>query len=50
LTLYDNTVMGQHPLIYGKNEGFNVRVVTALGVVGVVKYYVAVEWVEVPGY
>jgi hypothetical protein len=49
-TLYELTAAGQHPLIFGKNEGLNVRVVTAMGAVGVVKYYVTLEWAEVSGY
>lgn len=48
--LLNVTANGQHPLLLALNEGFNVRVVTAQGAVGVVKYYIRVDWAEVVGY
>jgi hypothetical protein len=48
--LYAVTSAGQHPIVLGANEGFRVRVVTAQGGTGVVKYYVAAEWSETNGY
>lgn len=50
VTLYELTAAGQHPVVLAKNEGLNVRVVTAMGAVGVVKYYVAVDWAELAGF
>lgn len=38
---------GQYPITFTTNEGFVLRVPTAQGAVGVVKYYITVEWVEV---
>jgi hypothetical protein len=49
IDLYKQDVQNQHPVIFGNNEGFNIRVVTAQGAVGVIKVYIAVEWAEVPG-
>lgn len=40
----------QHPIICGPNEGWNIRVVTAQGATGVVKYYVRVDWAELAGF
>ena len=47
--LYKEDAQAQHPVMFGPNEGFNVRMVTAMGAVGVIKVYLAVEWAEVPG-
>ena len=49
LELYKHDTMAQHPVMFGNNEGFNIRVVTAMGAVGVVRFYWAIEWAEVPG-
>ena len=38
---------GQYPVTLSTNEGIIVRVPTAQGAVGVVKYYITIEWVEV---
>lgn len=48
--LLQTTASGEHPLVLSANEGFNIRVVTTQGAVGVVKYYVRVNWAEVPGF
>lgn len=48
--LYKHDATGEHPIVLGSNEGFNIRVVTAMGAVGVVKLYVSTTWVEAPGY
>lgn len=48
--LYDLADAGQHPVVLAKNEGFAVRVVTAMGAVGVVKYYVEATWAELAGF
>ena len=48
--IYKHDAFGEHPIILGSNEGFNIRVVTAMGAVGVVKLYVSTTWVEAPGY
>lgn len=50
IDLYKHDAVGEHPLILGSNEGFNIRVVTAMGAAGVVKLYVSTTWAEVPGY
>jgi hypothetical protein len=50
VTLYECTALGQHPVVLAKNEGLNLRVVTAMGAGGVVKYYVSLDWAEVAGY
>ena len=47
--VFKDDVNAQHPMMFGAGEGFNVRVVTAMGVVGVIKVYFTVEWAEVPG-
>jgi hypothetical protein len=50
LLLYDNKEFGVHPKVFGKDEGFLVRAVTAMGAVGVIKAYVMAEWAEVAQY
>jgi hypothetical protein len=50
LLLYDNKEFGIHPKIFGINEGFVIRAVTAMGAVGVIKAYVHAEWAEVRQY
>lgn len=50
IPIYDVTAFGQHPVILAANEGFNLRVVTAQGAVGVVAYYIKCDWAEVAGY
>lgn len=45
--LYKLDAAGQHPMMFGKDEGFNVRIPTAQGATGVVKYYIRVDWAEV---
>jgi hypothetical protein len=47
--LYAENILNEHPQMFGANEGFNVRAVTAMGATGVIKLYVVVEWAEVPG-
>jgi hypothetical protein len=47
LVLYDNKDFAVHPLVLGANEGFLVRMVTAMGASGVIKAYVQAEWAEV---
>lgn len=47
--LYSLVNFGQHPQTFGNNEGFNIRVVTAMSAAGVIKLYVVVTWAEVPG-
>lgn len=49
IDLYKEDVQAAHPVMFGNNEGFNIRMVTAMGAVGVIKVYVVVEWAEVPG-
>lgn len=48
--LYSLNMNAAHPIVLQNNEGFRVRVVTAQGSTGVVKYYIAAEWAEVVGY
>lgn len=48
--LYNASLMGQHPMVFAANEGFNLRFVTTQAASGVVKYYVRVDWAEVPGF
>ena len=47
--IYAENILNEHPEMFAANEGFNIRAVTAMGAVGVVKLYVTVEWAEVPG-
>lgn len=48
-TIYISNIggVGEHPILFAQNEGFNIRAVTAMGAAGVVKIWVAVRWVEV---
>jgi hypothetical protein len=48
--VYKLDATNQHPIIYATNEGFNLRLVTAQGAAGVVKYYFVVEWAELIGF
>jgi len=50
LLLYDNKEMGVHPKVFGTNEGFLVRMVTAMSAAGVIKAYIQAEWAEVSQY
>lgn len=45
--VYSLSRNGQYPLTLTTNEGIIVRVPTAQGAVGVVQYYVTMEWIEV---
>ncbi len=47
--LYKHDKNNEHPVMFGNLEGFNIRAVTAMGAVGVIRFYYAVEWAEVPG-
>jgi hypothetical protein len=49
LDLYKHDKLNEHPQMYGNQEGFNIRVVTAMGAAGVIRFYYVVEWCEVPG-
>lgn len=49
-TLYDYTQTGQHPILFQINEGFNIRLITAQGATGVVKFYIELDWAEVVGF
>jgi hypothetical protein len=48
--LYKLDSFGAHPPVFAANEGFNLRLVTAQGAAGVVKYYIDVEWAELAGF
>lgn len=50
LLLYDHKEAGHHAKVFGKDEGFLVRAVTAMGAVGVIKAYIRAEWAEVSQY
>lgn len=41
---------GQYPMTYALNEGFNLRIVTTQVTPGAVKYYIRVDWAELPGF
>lgn len=47
-SVYAVEAAGAHPVTLTTNEGIIVRVPTAQGASGVVKYYVAITWAEVP--
>lgn len=47
--LYKQDMGAEHPFMLTVNEGFNVRLVTAMGAAGVIRLYYIVEWAEVPG-
>jgi hypothetical protein len=47
--LYAQNTAAEHPEMFQPNEGFNIRVVTALGAGGVLKLYAVVDWAETPG-
>lgn len=47
--LYKDDLMGGHPMVFGANEGFNIRPVTTMGAAGVIKVYIVAEWCEAPG-
>lgn len=50
-TMYAADQPGQgHPIIMNPNEGFNIRPITALGAVGVIKIYVITEWAELSAF
>lgn len=46
--LYKWDAFGQHPMVFGSYEGFEIAPVTSLGAAGVVQYYITLEWAEVP--
>lgn len=48
LDLYRLDAFGQHPIIFGANEGFLVRAITALPTS--VRFYFTLDWAEVAGY
>jgi hypothetical protein len=37
-------------MLFGVNEGLNLRIVTTQGAAGVVKYYIRLDWAEVAAY
>jgi len=47
--MYVQDANAAHPEMFGANEGFNIRNVTAMGAAGVIKLYVVCDWAEVPG-
>ena len=47
-SVYACEAAGLHPIVFAKNEGFIVRVPSAQGANGVVKYYIAISWCEIP--
>jgi hypothetical protein len=47
MDLYKWDKLGQHPITLVNNEGIEIAANTALGAVGVVQYYVSIEWAEV---
>lgn len=49
IELYREDKDAEHPMMFGNNEGFNIRVVTAMGAAGVIRFYYAIDWAEVPG-
>lgn len=49
LDLYKHDKNAEHPQMIGNNEGINIRIVTAMGAVGVIRFYYIVQWGEVPG-
>lgn len=46
--LYVQNENAEYPQMFGNNEGFNIRNITAMGAAGVIKLYVVVDWAEVP--
>lgn len=46
-SIYSLSREGQYPITLATNEGFILRVPTAQGAVGVVKYFATIEWIEV---
>jgi len=49
-SLYELRDFGQHPMVFGVNEGFAIRNATAYAATGVVKAGFMIEWAEVPSY
>lgn len=49
-SLYELRDFGQHPMIFGPNEGFIIRNGDAYGATGVVKTGFVIEWMEAPSY
>jgi hypothetical protein len=47
-SVYACEAAGMHPVTLTTNEGLIVRVPTAQGASGVIKYYIALTWAEVP--
>ena len=50
VSLYEVRDFGQHPFVFGANEGFVIRNVTAFGAAGVCKIGIMMEWAEVPNF
>lgn len=50
LSLFQIIPGAEHGLLLSANEGFRVRVLTAQGATGVVRYTVNVDWAEIPSY
>lgn len=49
IDLYKEDTVAEHPEAFGNNEGFQIRIVTTQGAAGVVKFYLVLDWAEVPG-
>lgn len=47
-SIYAVEATGVHPIVLTTNEGIILRVPTAQGAAGVVKYYLTITWAEVP--
>lgn len=47
-SVYACEAHGLHPIVFTQNEGFIIRISTAQGAAGVVKYFFAIQWAEVP--
>jgi hypothetical protein len=47
--LYSETEMAEHPPVFGNNEGFIIRNVTATPAAGAIQLYVVIKWAEAPG-
>ncbi|MGO9913395.1 MAG: hypothetical protein ACLQIB_01590 [Isosphaeraceae bacterium] len=47
--MFSLTTFGQHPQVFGPNEGFEINNLILMGAAGVINLYVEVTWGEVPG-
>jgi hypothetical protein len=47
--LYNESEVGEHPQIFGLNEGFVIRNITATPAAGAIQLYVVIKWAETPG-